>query len=132
LGELFVVRTAGNSADALAIGSLEYAVEHLGTKVLIVMGHQSCGAVAAACSGEKMPTENLQAVVAPIAPACSKAGATLKGTALIDAAIHDNVHNSAQKLLSKSPVLQHAVHEGQLTIFEAYYRLDTGEAVRLK
>lgn len=132
LGELFVVRTAGNNADALAIGSLEYAVEHLGTKVLIVMGHQSCGAVSAACSGEKAPTENLQAVVAPIAPACIKAGATLKGAELIDSAIHENVQNSAHNLLAKSQVLQHAVHEGQLTIVEAYYRLDNGEVVRLK
>jgi carbonic anhydrase len=132
LGELFVVRTAGNSADALAIGSLEYGVEHLGTKVLLVMGHQSCGAVSAACSGEKAPTENLEAVVAPIAPACRKAGTTLKGAELIDAAVHENVQNSAQNLLAKSQVLQHAVHEGKLTIIEAYYRLDTGEVVRLK
>ena len=56
LGELFVVRDAGNSADPVAIGSLEYAVEHLGTTMIVVLGHQSCGAVTAACSGEKMPT----------------------------------------------------------------------------
>ena len=56
LGDLFVVRSAGNSADPLGIGSLEYAVEHLGSVVIVVLGHQNCGAVKAACSGEKMPS----------------------------------------------------------------------------
>ena len=53
LGELFVVRSAGETGDPLAIGSLEYAVEHLGSTVIVVMGHQSCGAVTAACAGGK-------------------------------------------------------------------------------
>lgn len=56
LGELFVVRSAGNIADAIGVGSIEYAVEHLGSSVLVVLGHEGCGAVSAACSGDKMPT----------------------------------------------------------------------------
>jgi carbonic anhydrase len=68
LGDLFVVRSAGNSADPLGTGSLEYAVEHLGSVVIVVLGHQSCGAVKAACSGEKMPSSNLEAVVEPVVP----------------------------------------------------------------
>jgi carbonic anhydrase len=55
LGDLFVVRLAGESADRLAVGSLEYAVEHLGTVVIVVVGHQSCGAVKAAARAEKLP-----------------------------------------------------------------------------
>jgi carbonic anhydrase len=61
---------AGNSADPTGIGSLEYAVEHLGTVMIVVLGHQSCGAVTAACSGETMPTSNLEAMIEPIAQSC--------------------------------------------------------------
>jgi carbonic anhydrase len=125
LGDLFVVRNAGNSPDPIAIGSLEYAVEHLGSKVIVVLGHQSCGAVTAACSGEKMPTANLEAVVAPIAAACS----AHKGD--LTAAIKDHVHQSAQELVSHSPVLKHEVEEGKIKVIEAYYELDTGKVIRL-
>jgi carbonic anhydrase len=69
LGELFVVRDAGNIADKLALGSIEYAIEHLHAKVLVILGHESCGAVAASLSGEEMPTKNLQAIVDKISPA---------------------------------------------------------------
>src|SRR6266436_4503933 len=72
LGELFVVRSAGEDDDVLSIGSLEYAVEHLGSSVIVVMGHQSCGAVTAACSGAKSESVNLDAVESPIASSCAK------------------------------------------------------------
>ncbi|HTT24006.1 MAG TPA: carbonic anhydrase [Candidatus Sulfotelmatobacter sp.] len=72
LGELFVVRSAGEDDDPLSIGSLECAVEHLGSSVIIVMGHQRCGAVTAACSGEKPGSVNLDAVENPIFPSCAK------------------------------------------------------------
>jgi carbonic anhydrase len=132
LGDLFVVRSAGNIADAIGVGSIEYAVEHLGSSVLVVLGHTKCGAVTAACSGEKMPTSNLQAIVDKIDPAVSaakKSGA--KDSALIEAAIKENVHTSAKDVLASSEVLRHFVEEGKLTVFEAEYQLDTGEVVRL-
>lgn len=125
LGDLFVVRNAGNSPDPIAIGSIEYAVEHLGSKVIVVLGHQSCGAVTAACSGEKMPTVNLDAVVAPIAPSCSANKGNLTG------AIKDHVHQSAQQLVANSPVLKHEVEDGKVKVIEAYYELDTGKVIRL-
>ena len=128
LGDLFVVRSAGNSADAIGLGSLEYAVEHLGSTVIVVLGHQSCGAVKAACSGEKMPSRNLEAVVNPVAASCTAGGG--KGD-VIDAAIHDHVHRSAMSLLAESAILKHAADEGKLTIIEAYYELDSGRVVRL-
>lgn len=127
LGDLFVVRSAGNSADALELGSLEYAVEHLGSTVIVVMGHQSCGAVKAACSGEKMPSRNLEAVVKPVLQSC-KTGAKGDG---IDAAVHDHVHRAAMSLLAESEILKHAAEEGKLSIIEAYYELDSGRVVRL-
>jgi carbonic anhydrase len=129
LGDLFVVRDAGNSADAMALGSLEYAVEHLGSTVIVVLGHQSCGAVKAACSGEKMPSRNLEAVVIPVAASCTASGGV--GDA-IDAAVHDHVHRSAQSILAESEILKHAAHEGKLSIIEAYYELESGRVVRLR
>jgi carbonic anhydrase len=131
LGDLFVVRSAGNIADSIGVGSIEYAVEHLGSSVLVVLGHTKCGAVTAACSGEKMPTSNLQAIVDKISPAVSQAGKSAKGDALIESAIKQNVHQSAKDVLASSEVLRHFVDDGKLKIFEAEYQLDTGEIVRL-
>jgi carbonic anhydrase len=130
LGELFVVRSAGESADPLAIGSLEYAVEHLGSTVILVMGHQSCGAVTAACTGGKAESENLAAVVGPIAPSCRKMDPARPAT--LDLAIRDHVHNVALNLVAKSQIIKHAVAEGKLTIIEAYYSLESGEVTRLR
>lgn len=132
LGDLFVVRTAGNSADPISIGSLEYAVEHLGTVVIVVLGHQSCGAVTAACSGEKMPTSNLEAVVEPIAQSCRVAKERHASDELVDFAIKDHVRETADELLSRSEALKHAHDEGKLSIIEAYYSLDSGTVTRLR
>src|SRR4051812_13862616 len=126
LGDLFVVRDAGNSPDPIAIGSLEYAVEHLGTTMIVVMGHQECGAVKAACSGGAMPTANLDAVVRPIKASCS-----LAKSKDIEPATRDHVHRSALKLLADSPILKKRVQEKKLEIIEAYYSLDTGKVERL-
>ena len=131
LGDLFVVRVAGNSADPIGMGSLEYAVEHLGTVVIVVLGHQSCGAVTAACSGEKMPA-NLDAVVEPIAPSCRVAKGRHSSDDLIVFAIKDHVHAAAEELLSRSEVLKNAHDGGKLTIIEAYYSLDSGAVTRLR
>jgi len=130
LGDLFVVRSAGESDDPLAVGSLEYAVEHLGTSVIVVMGHQSCGAVKAACSGEKADSPNLEALVAPIASSCKKINKYNPET--FELAARDHMHSVAQELLVNSVILSKAVSEGKLTIVEAYYSLDTGGVTRLR
>jgi carbonic anhydrase len=132
LGDLFVVRSAGNIADAIGVGSLEYAVQNLGSSVILVMGHTSCGAVKAACSGDKMPTSNLQAIVDKIDPAVSLARNQAKGDALLDAAIRDNVQQSSKDLLDHSDVLRKMVSEGKLTIIQAVYHLDSGKVERLE
>ncbi|MGA2457914.1 MAG: carbonic anhydrase [Terriglobales bacterium] len=131
LGELFVVRSAGNVADAIGVGSIEYSVEHLGSSVLVVLGHEKCGAVTAACSGDKMPTANLQAIVDKISPAVTRARTHAKGDELVEAAILDNVRQSAKDVVASSEVLQHFLHDGKLTVFEAVYRLDSGKVEQL-
>jgi len=132
LGDLFVVRSAGNLADAVGLGSIEYAVEHLGSTVVVVLGHQKCGAVTAACSQQKMPTPNLQAIVDKINPAVLAVGDSEKGDARIEAAIRQNVHHGARELLVNSEILRHAADEGRLTVIEAEYSLDTGRVTRLE
>ena len=99
-GALFVVRSAGEDDDSLAIGSLEYAVEHLGSSVIVVMGHQRCDAVTAACSGEKSGSMNLDAVLTPILSSCFKMDRKRPET--LDLAVHDHIHRVAQELLSKA------------------------------
>lgn len=130
LGEFFVVRTAGEDDDPLAIGSLEYAVEHLGSIAIVVLGHQSCGAVTAACSVRKSDSINLDAVTIPITPSCAQFDP--KHPETLDLAIRDHVRRVAEELLAKSSVLRKAFDEGKLTIIEAYYSLDTGVVTRLR
>jgi|SRR5579863_755780 len=130
LGELFVVRSAGEDDDPLSIGSLEYAVEHLGSTVIVVMGHQSCGAVTAACSGAKSESVNLDAVVTPIVSSCAKRDPKKPET--LDLAVRDHIHRVAEELLAKSEMLRKFVDGGKLTIIEAYYSLDTGEVTKLR
>lgn len=129
LGDLFVVRSAGEDDDAILIGSLEYAVEHLGSTVIVVMGHQGCGAVTAACSGEKSESDNLEAVVSPIAPSCTKMDRAKPEN--LDLAVRDHVHRVSQEILARSELLRKAAEEHKLTVIEAYYSLDTGEVTRL-
>jgi carbonic anhydrase len=129
LGDLFVVRSAGEDDDAIVIGSLEYAVEHLGSTVIVVMGHEGCGAVTAACSGGKSESENLEAVVSPIAPSCAKMDRTKPET--LDLAVRDHVHRVSQEILARSELLRKAAEEHKIAVIEAYYSLDTGEVTRL-
>ena len=131
LGDLFVVRSAGNIADAIGLGSMEYAVEHLGSSMIVVLGHQKCGAVTAACSGDRMPTANLQTIVDRIAPAVTEVRTHTKSDELVEAAVRQNVIQSAHDLLAGSEVLRHAVHDGKLVVVEAVYSLDTGEVSSL-
>jgi carbonic anhydrase len=130
LGDLFVVRSAGESDDPLSGGSIEYAIAHLGTTMIVVMGHQSCGAVKAACSGDKAESPNLEAVVKPIAASCSKVDRAKPET--FDAAARDHVHRVADELLATSPMIKNAVAAGTVTIVEAYYSLDPGVVTKLR
>jgi carbonic anhydrase len=131
LGDLFVIRAAGNVAGPVGLGSIEYAVAHVHSTLLVVLGHQKCGAVAAACSDEKMPSSNLEAIVDKIEPAVTKAKTYAKPDDLIESAVKENVHQSAKDVLANSEILRDAVKAGKLTVIEAEYELDSGAVVRL-
>lgn len=130
LGDLFVVRTAGEVADPVAMASIEYAVEHLGAKLLLVMGHESCGAVKATLStkrGTSAGSKDLDQLVAAIRP-------HLKDVTLANAG--PNLHHAVQLqvsgvlsgLVKRSKIIREAVNQNHLEVKSAIYHLDTGEA----
>ena len=121
LGELFVVRVAGNVANTSSIASIEYAVAHIGSPVIVVLGHESCGAVTAAVGGGDNGY-NLNHLLAHIAPALSD---TSDG-AEVNAVVKRNAELTARELKDRSPIIRKAVDEGKLRILPAYYNLDSG------
>ncbi len=131
LGDLVEVRTAGNVADALAMGSIEYALQHFPIRVVVVLGHERCGAVAAAASGEKMPSANLQALVDKITPAIAKVKGDHKSQEFLRKAEEVNVLQCAVDLLANSPIVLRETAANNVEIIKAIYSLQTGQVRRL-
>jgi carbonic anhydrase len=131
LGDLFVIRTAGNVADPIALGSIEYAAEHLHSPVLVVLGHESCGAVTAAAEGGELPSHNLEAIVEAISPALTSLRTGSSGSELVHLGVRANVRRSAEEIVRNSPVLAPEVASGKLTVIRAVYNLATGQVIRL-
>ncbi len=136
LGEIFVVRVAGNVPDPVVLGSIEYAAEHLGSPLVMVLGHERCGAVTAAVDAKGKAEGNIGAIVKTIAPAVKKAkkeckdckACDLKDKAkLVECAIDENTKMVAANLTKQSPILRHLVKEGKLKIVAAKYDLDDGK-----
>jgi carbonic anhydrase len=128
LGDLFDVRVAGNVAGDPELASIEYAAEHLHTPLLVVMGHQKCGAVTAAAeSGEA--EGHLPSLLAMIRPAVASARG--RPGDLIDNAVRINVENVVQQVCTSKPLLAGLVEHGELTVVGAVYSLDTGKVTWL-
>jgi carbonic anhydrase len=123
LGDLFVIRTAGNVVDDIALGSIEYAAEHLGASLIVVLGHEKCGAVKATLDGGKLPG-HLPAIAKAIRPAV-KASAHLQGDPL-DNAVQENARLEAKRIGESKPVLRKLIDEGKVRVVSARYDLDTG------
>ncbi len=135
LGEIFVVRVAGNVPDPIVLGSIEYAAEHLGTPLIMVLGHERCGAVTAAVDAKGKPEGNIGAIVKAIAPAVAQARKEYKGTdksQLVETAINDNVRLVEANLTKHSPMLKHLAKEGKIKIVAAKYDLDDGKVTLMK
>lgn len=114
VGDIFVVRNAGNVCDTTALGSIEYAVEHLGTRLVVVCGHSKCGAVTAAVQGGDLPP-NIKFITDQIQPAVAKGGD-------VDAVIHNHVDEMVE-IVKKDEIIQHL----GATVVGAYYDIHTGE-----
>src|SRR6266704_986695 len=124
LGDLFVVRVAGNVIDDHGLGSIEYAVDHLGARLIVVLGHQSCGAVKAAketIAAKSKAPGHIQSLVTAIQPAVE---ATAKSD--LGATVEANVKNVVQALRTSTAILKPKVDSGEVRVVGAYYSLDTG------
>ncbi len=122
LGELFVVRVAGNVANSSSMASVEYAVAHCGSSVIVVLGHQSCGAVTAAMQGGDNGY-NINHLLSHITPAMSACG---DGAAVNDV-VKKNAELTASELMGRSDIIRNAVNKGTVKIVPAYYNLDSGK-----
>jgi carbonic anhydrase len=129
IGELFVIRVAGNVADTDEIGSIEYGVEHLGTPILLVLGHSSCGAVTAVVTGAEVHG-HIPSLVDNILPAVDSArkvtGSNTSKDVLIERSINENIFQSMHDILSKSHIIAQSVKEGRVRVIGALYHLDSG------
>lgn len=121
LGELFVVRVAGNVANTSSIASIEYAVAHLGTPVIVVLSHESCGAVTAAVNGGNNGY-NLNHLLSHITPAIGEA----EENSPVNEVSKINAKLTVQDLSNRSAIIAGAVSSGKLEIVPAYYNLDSG------
>lgn len=128
IGELFVIRVAGNVCDTDEIATAEYGTAHLGTPLLVVMGHTGCGAVTAVCTAAELDG-SLPLLLDNIAPAVERAQQTtgLSGAALVAAAVEENVWQALSDLLSRSPIVAELVADGRLLAVGAVYDIASGE-----
>jgi carbonic anhydrase len=129
IGDLFVIRVAGNVAATDEIGSMEYAVDHLTAPLVVVLGHSQCGAVTAVVDNSKLPP-NIASLVAPIKPAVDKAreaNPQAPKEVLLKAAITDNVWQAIDDMLRQSPIIREKVRDNQVQVVGALYDLDSGQ-----
>jgi carbonic anhydrase len=129
LGDLFVIRNAGNIPDNHVLGSIEYAVEHLGSKLIVVLGHSRCGAVSAAVdhSGREGHVLSVVKSIEPALKACKNAPGDK-----VDNAVRANVIHVVKEIGRSQPILGKLIKEGRIKVVGARYDLDSGlvEAVR--
>jgi carbonic anhydrase len=131
VGDVFVVRVAGNIAGESEVGTIEYGVEHLKTPLIVVMGHTKCGAVAAASSGAAAKLHgSLQQLVRTIEPGVDRArrnNPDAQGDELISLAIRENVWQSVYDMLKRSPDLRQHVRDGDVRVVGAVCDIITGK-----
>jgi len=134
LGDLFVVRVAGNIVAPSLVGSVEFAAERFGTKLVVVLGHTACGAILATLdelrSPSASPSPNLRSIVDRVRPSIealfddSDPG---EGLALEHKAVRANIRASANQLRHGSQILERLIGQGGLRVVGAEYSLETGE-----
>jgi len=134
IGDLFVGRIAGNFVNEDLLGSMEFGCKVSGAKLILVLGHESCGAIKAAIDDVKLG--NITAMLAKIKPALVKSQdftgeKTSKNDAFVEYVAKNNVINTIETIRSKSPILKEMEDKGEIKIVGAYYNLKTGEVIFL-
>jgi len=131
LGEIFVVRTAGNVVDSVCLGSIEYAAEHLGSSYIVIMGHTACGAVTAAMAG-KTESPYINSILKYIDPAVKTAKSKpAEESIMLLTAIELNVLNQI-KMIKKSEIIHHLESIGNLSIIGCIYNIESGDITFLQ
>ena len=121
IGDIFVIRVAGNTSNPSSIASIEYAVAHLGSKLIVVLGHESCGACGAAIAGgDNGP--NLNHLLSFITPAVEQSE-----TNNVNDVVNINANNQAKALVSNSEIIRNAVENDGVEIVTAFYNLQGGK-----
>ena len=128
VGDLFVIKVAGNVADGDEIGSIEYGTEHLHTPVLLVLGHTKCGAVTAVVKGDEVHGHIPALVdnIVPAATAVKEKHSNADEQIIINKTIEMNVFQSIKDVLTRSAIVSDLVKEGKLKIIGAVYDIETG------
>lgn len=132
LGEIFVIRVAGNVVAPHQLGSIEYAIEHLGASLVMVLGHSKCGAVNATVGALKpgtcevdTPEGNIGSLIESIAPAVERSCRRYP-VDLLAASIDENVNLVEKRILKKSPIVKEAILMGKIKMVKARYDLEDG------
>jgi len=130
LGDVFSIRTAGNVIGDYELGSIEYAVEHLHCKLIVVLGHENCGAIQAyATSGNEKHNDHIQTLVDYIAAEEEEKIVPDSLRSNIDILVKANIAHAVNLLSSSTPVLKPLVDKNEIKIIGAYYDLDSGNVV---
>jgi len=130
LGDLFSVRTAGNVIGDYELGSIEYAVEHLHCKLVVVLGHENCGAIQAyATSDNESHNDHIQNIVNYIASEEEEKIIPDSLKSNIDLLVKANIAHGVNLLKTAIPVLKPLVEKNEITIIGAYYDLDSGKVI---
>lgn len=129
IGDLFVIRVAGNVAGTSEIATAEYGVGHLGTPLMVVMGHKGCGAVAAAAKGAELhgALPHLVSHIKPAIEATKEEHHDLSGDEFLAAAVEANVRQTIEELLRTSETIQQKVENHELSLIGAVYDIETGK-----
>lgn len=126
LGDIFVVRDAGNVVDPVTLGSIEYGAEHTGTPLIVVLGHESCGAVKATVDGGEAP-QNIETIIDKIKPSFEKAKAAgAKDQELYSKTEDENIKNTIAEI-EADPVIKKLVEEGKVQVVGAKYHIEDGK-----
>jgi carbonic anhydrase len=131
IGDLFVIRVAGNIVAPSQVGSVEFAAERFGTRLVVVLGHSQCGAVLATLEDFKDPdnvhSRNMRSIIDRVRPSVEGLiNRGLEDTVLVREAVRENVRASLNHLRHGSPIIESLVHENDLLVVGAEYSLETG------
>ena len=130
LGDVFSIRTAGNVIGDYELGSIEYAIEHLHCKLIVVLGHENCGAIQAyATSGNEKHNDHIQTLVDYIAAEEEEKIVPDSLRSNIDTLVKANIVHAVNLLRSSTPILKSLVDKNEIKIIGAYYDLDSGNVL---